>query len=163
MCPFLQYLLFSPALNLHRKEEIYCLHSTLLYSFPVLESHNLDTSYVPRYNPAPTAVQIPLNSPPLNNPCTPFSRQILFAILTPLSLPIKPTLLLVSFLSTARSIILVFTTSIGVVTAAAKLPDAPAETPLTTPVSHSPLSQPSRRLSSLHLQRRERAASKAGK
>lgn len=36
-------------------------------------NHTLATSYVPRYSPLPNAVHAARSSPPLNNPCTPFS------------------------------------------------------------------------------------------
>ena len=95
-------------------------------------NHTLATSYVPRYSPLPSADHDDLSAPPRKRARTPFSRYICFATRYPLA--VWESVLRES-LPPADSIILVFTTSVGVVITAANAPDAAALTPVMTPVS----------------------------
>lgn len=95
-------------------------------------NHILATSYVPRYKPLPNAVHADLKSPPRKKPRVPLS------LITSFVTSHAPFLGLPSASpSPAVNIILVFTTSLGVVIHAAKAPAPAALPPLTRRVSSS--------------------------
>lgn len=102
------------------------LQEKLGWSGDVPLSQILAISYEPRYKPLPRAVHVPRSIAPRKMPRTPSFRTILLVISHVVSgadeLP-------------ALSIILVLTTSNGVVSNAARLPETAALAPVTKPVS----------------------------
>lgn len=95
-------------------------------------SQTLATSYVPKYNPLPNAVHADRKAAPLKSPLTPLSR------ITSRVTSIAPRFFFPSLSpSPAVTIILVLTTSLGVVIHAANAPAPAALPPLISPVSSS--------------------------
>lgn len=106
-------------------------------------NHSFAASYVPKYKELPNAVHADRNKPPRKKPTTLRSPYICFVTPQELILVVSADLLLSLPppipCDPAMSIILVLTTSLGVVMKAANAPAVPALPPAMIPVSAIPL------------------------